>query len=299
MHRRQFLSSACAAAVLAPAFARAAGDEGVIDGELQRLTEPGGGDNRATYMPDAQALLFASKRTGKSQIWTMRPDGTEARRLHASAGNDYGRVAPSPDGARLCFSSDRGGENAVYVLDVTTGAVNLVSDPAWWSFGPSWSSRGLVAYFSRKGGNRLNIWTAHPDGSDARQVTDRLGESRQPWWSPDGTTLALSADGGSGAFQVLLAGEDGSRARSVTTRGDWQQPFWSPDGRRVAVSAKLDGAQPFRIMILDLDGGNPARPIRQPAGADNVHPAWSPDGHSIVFTSGKGEAGALWRFSSA
>ena len=298
MHRRQFLSATCAAAVLTPVIAHGrTAQTTAIAGQARRLTEPGVGDNRATYMPDGQSLLFASRRTGASQIWTMRPDGTGAHRLHASAANDYGRVAPSPDGSRLCFSSDRRGENAIYVLDLRGGAVTLVSDSAWWSFGPSWSQRDLIAYFSRKGGNRLNTWTARPDGSDARQITDRPGESRQPWWAPDGATLALSADGGTSAFQVWLAAADGSSARVVTTGGgDWQQPFWSPDGRRLAISAKPDGTRHFQILILDLDRGG-ARPIQQSAEVDNVHPAWSPDGRCIVFTSGKGEASALWNFS--
>jgi Tol biopolymer transport system component len=294
MHRRQLLVSACAAA-LAPSRARAGEDESTIAGEVRRLTEPGCGDNRATYMPDGRSLLFASTRTGASQIWTMHPDGSGARRLHVSEANDYGRVAPSPDGTRLCFGSDRGGQSALYVLNLNNGAVTSISDSGWWSFGPSWSSRDLIAYFSRKGGNRLNTWTVLPDGSQARQVTDWPGESRQPWWSPDGATLALSADGGTGTSQVWLTASDGSGARAITSRGDWQQPFWSPDGRRLAVSAKVHEPR-FRILVVDLDSSD-ARPIQQPAATDNVHPAWSPDGSSIVFTSGEAEAGALWTFT--
>jgi Tol biopolymer transport system component len=106
-----------------------------LPGDLRRLTEPGGGDNRATYMPDARTLLFGSKRSGRSQIWQINADGTEPRQFHASAANDYGRVAMNSDGSRICFSSDRDG------LDVATGRITLISDPAFWSFGPSWSTR--------------------------------------------------------------------------------------------------------------------------------------------------------------
>jgi len=294
MHRRKFLTTLSALA-LGPSLARAAEDAAFLPGKLTQLTLPGGGDSRATYMPDGKTVLFASTRTGRSQIWSMDPDRGNARRAHESGANDYGRVAPSLHCRRLCFSSDRDGQNAIYVLDSRTGATTLVSDLAWWSFGPTWSSRDLIAYFSRKGGKGINIWTVRPDGSDARQVTDRPGESRQPWWSPDGRTLALSADDSTGAFQVWLMGADGSDARAITTRGNWQQPFWSPDGRQLAVSAKVDGSH-FRILVMGADGGD-VRPIRQPTGADNVHPAWSPDSRSIVFTSGMGEAGALWHFS--
>src|SRR6266478_4345593 len=88
------------------------------------------------------------------------------RRMHESVSNDYGRVAPNADGTKLCFSSDRSGQNAAYVLELASGRVTLVSDAAFWSFGPTWSSRDLIAFFSKKGGNALNIRTAHrPDRS--------------------------------------------------------------------------------------------------------------------------------------
>jgi Tol biopolymer transport system component len=44
---------------------------------------------------------------------------------------------------------------------------------------------------------------------------------------------------------------------------------------------------------MNADGANLA-PISQPAQVENVHPAWSPDGGSIVFTSSTGADGALY-----
>jgi len=256
-----------------------------LPGDLRRLTEPGGGDNRATYMPDARTLLFASKRSGRSQIWQINADGTAPRKFHTSAANDYGRVAINADASRICFSSDRGGQNAIYVLDVATSRVTLISDPAFWSFGPSWSTRNVIAYFSKKGGNELNIWTVLPDGSRPHQATNQPGQSRQPWWSPDGGTLAISADRGTGAFEILLLNSDGLDSHSVTSDGSCGQPFWSPDGKMIAFSAMIYEPR-YRIFIMAADGSM-MRPIRQPEADDNVHPAWSPDGSRIVFTAGK------------
>jgi TolB protein len=299
MNRRRFLI-ASGAAIASPVRmvpldgARGSPSESapIVGGTLGRLTEPGASDNRATYLPDGNSLLFASKRSGRSQIWAMELDGGRVHQVHESAANDYGRVASNLDGTRLCFSSDRSGQNAVYVLDLNSGRVTLVSDPKFWSFGPTWSSRDLIAFFSKNGGNTINTWTVRPDGSEPRQITDRPGESRQPWWSPDGDTLALSADNGDGAFQVWLMMLDGTRARPITAGGSYQQPFWSPDGRQIAVSAKR-GEPHFRIYVMNSATGGDLRTIGQPEGVDNVHPAWSPDGRSIVFTSGRGETRAL------
>ncbi|HMJ27664.1 MAG TPA: hypothetical protein VK512_02985 [Xanthobacteraceae bacterium] len=297
MDRRHFLTAAIVAPLLAPASrmrVSAAADSSEIRGTLRRLTERGLGDNRATFMPDGKTLLFASKRSGRSQIWAIDRDGGLPRQIHQSEGNDHGRVAPSADGGRLCLSSNRSGPNVVYVLDLASGLIAPVSDPAYWSFGPAWSSRDLIAFFSRKGGNVINVWTVRPDGSQPRQITDQPGESRQPWWSPDGATLAFSANHGTGAFAVWLANADGSEMRAITRRGSFEQPFWSPNGKKIAVSARIEEPH-HRIYIMNADGSDPA-PIGQPANIDNVHPAWSPDGRSVVFTSGTETDGALYIF---
>jgi TolB protein len=294
MHRRRFLGVAGAAVLLAPKV-RAEQPSSTIEGRLRRLTASGGGDNRANYTPDGRRLLFASRRTGLSQIWSMAVDGGDVQHVYKTSSNEFGRVAPSPDGARLCFSSDRAGLNAIYILETKSGEVRPVSNPARWSFGPTWSKADRIAYFARNAEAGIDIWTVSADGSDARQITHHRGESRQPWWSPDGSLLAFSADEGTGSFQIHLASADGSDERSITRNGEWQQPFWSPDGSRLAVSARL-ASRHFRIFVMDAAGRN-IRPIKQPADADNVHPAWSPDGRMIAFTSGKADAGCLWQFT--
>jgi TolB protein len=245
-------------------------------------------------MPDGKTLLFASKRSGRSQIWTIDRDGGPPRQIHQSGGNDYGRVAPNANGSQLCLSSDRSGQNLIYVLDLASRRATPVSDPAYWSFGPSWSPSDLIAFFSRKGGNVLNVWTVRADGTQPTQITDQPGESRQPWWSSDGITLAFSADQGSGTFTVWLANANGSHMRAITRDGSFEQPFWSPSNKQIAVAAKIEESH-HRIYVMNADGSDLA-PISQPTNVDNVHPAWSPDGHSIVFTSGTEADGAIYIF---
>src|SRR5258708_23406198 len=76
--------------------------------------------------------------------------------------------------------------------------------------------------------------------------------------------------------------------------GQLRAAILESNGNKIAVSARIEEPH-YRIYIMNADGSDTA-PISQPANIDNVHPALSPDGHSIVFTSGTETDGALYIF---
>ena len=90
------------------------------------------------------------------------------------------------------------------------------------------------------------------------------------------------------AYQAGLAGVRPLATRPVTsTPGDERDPALSPDGRRVAFA--WDGGQPdgpeggrqFDVYVQDVDGGGLVRLTNHPA--DDLSPAWSPDGARVAF----------------
>jgi TolB protein len=64
---------------------------------------------------DGKRLLFYSDRSGKDQIYTMKPDGTDVRRLAAAESNDKAAFW-SPDNKKITFTSDRDGNSEIYVM---------------------------------------------------------------------------------------------------------------------------------------------------------------------------------------
>jgi Tol biopolymer transport system component len=91
--------------------------------------------------------------------------------------------------------------------------------------GPSWSARDQTTFFSKKGGNALNVWVVNPDDSQPQQITNQVGESRQPWWSPDGDALAISCDRGTGKFEIWLSHPDGSTLNRLRATEIARSPF--------------------------------------------------------------------------
>lgn len=94
---------------------------------------------------------------GNWQIWVANPDLTHQRQITFGAFSS-GFPAWSPDSSRIAFDSNR-------------------SDP------------------DRSDGYEIqDVYTMRPDGTDVRKITDSLGFSGNPTWSPDGRWLVFSTE---------------------------------------------------------------------------------------------------------
>jgi TolB protein len=73
-------------------------------GEEIRLTSAPGLDDGAEFTPDGKFIYFNSARTGRMQIWRMRPDGTGQEQVMSDEFNDWFPHI-SPDGKWIAFIS--------------------------------------------------------------------------------------------------------------------------------------------------------------------------------------------------
>ena len=76
-----------------------------------------GGEGPARWSPDGQHIVWMRRFPELGfDVWTMRSDGSNARRLtdNGSASDAY--PSWSPDGKRIAFDSDRDGNNEIYLM---------------------------------------------------------------------------------------------------------------------------------------------------------------------------------------
>ncbi len=141
-----------------------------------------------------------------------------------------------------------------------------------------WSSDGrwLLTASSRDAKIGWQLYVMHPDGTEARQIT----EGGNPFYcrfSPDGRRV-LYTDGTTEERRgIWVVGSDGKDRRKVfaTTDKTLASACWSPDGSRIAVILRDIDAQgaKSRIEVIDLDTGS-RKTLSLPEGTQSDMPDW-------------------------
>jgi Tol biopolymer transport system component len=178
-------------------------------------------DTEPACSPDGSRAAFVSNRTGSTEIWTSRADGTHATQLTTFGGPPTHGPVWSPDGRQIAFHSGPERSSSVFVIPAEGGAPRRITPPGMHSVQPSWSPDGRVIFFTSNQSGRDQIWRIALDGAGLRQITDAGGV--QPQLSQDGRWIYFKRDGlwripvGGGGEVSVLDGPVGTYA--ISQRG--------------------------------------------------------------------------------
>lgn len=231
-------------------------------------------------------IVYVTNRHGASEIYFMRPDGSNQTRFTNNTGIEDEAPSWSPDGEFFAFVSNRGGRLDIWMISSTgeDEPINL-TDNFSQDQSPAWSPDGTrIAFVSNRENGIDDIYIINIDAIDDVQRITITGGNDSPTWSPDGTRIAFSSNrGGDNDIYILDLSEPDSEPVNVSNHPSSDtDPAWSHDGRFMAFVSNRDNNQ--EIYIQDITGESESINISHNTGRD-FEPVWSPDSSRVMFTS--------------
>jgi TolB protein len=237
-----------------------------------------GGENAEAYFSsDGKKLIFQSTRDSHEcdQIYTMNIDGSDVKLVSTGEG----RTTCSyffPGDKRILYSSTHlGGQQCPPRPDFSQGYVWAVYDT-------------------------FDIFTAKPDGSDLKQLTNAPGYDAETTISRNGKLAFTSKRDGD--LDIYTMDRDGKNVKRLTNELGYDGgPFWSYDGKQIVYRAyhpqtekekadyiallKQNLIRPtvLEIWVMNADGANKRQVTH--LNKASFAPYFFPNGKRIIFAS--------------
>jgi Tol biopolymer transport system component len=211
-------------------------------GALKAVTSARGYDAEGAYSPDGQWIVFASTRDAYArtlteeerlrlekdpshfaEIYIMRPDGSNQRRLTHTPGYDGGPFF-THDGERIVWRRFAGdGRTAdIYTMKIDGSDVKRITDFGALSWAPYEHPSGQYILFAsnKLGHDNFELFIVDTDGrKEPVRVTHSPGFDGLPVPSPDGKRIAwTSSRSGAGAGQIFLGAWNHAAALEALTK---------------------------------------------------------------------------------
>jgi Tol biopolymer transport system component len=258
-----------------------------------QLTDQAGPEYFPSLSPDGNSLIYASRSTGKWDIFLQRVGERNPANLTKDSLADDTQPSFSPKGDRVAFRSEREG-GGIYLMEANGESAVRLSD---FGYSPSWSptSDQIVVCTERvpqpsTRPTRSQLWTINIRTGERKLVSE--GDALQASWSPNGLRIAYwSRPTRVGQREdIWTIPVDGGTAVAVTNGSTTDlNPVWAPDGKHLYFSSNRGGSTNiWRVPIDENSGatlGEPQAVTSIGAATSALHLSFSSDGRRLAYVA--------------
>ncbi|MBY0458716.1 MAG: hypothetical protein K2V38_15360, partial [Gemmataceae bacterium] len=189
-------------------------------------------------------------------------------------------------GHKLLVTSVRTGDTEVFVVDPGTGdATNLSRSPKSEDRYPCWSPDGKRVAFTSNRDGPYSLYVMDADGKNVTRLIDTKATCYMPSWQTTaaGERIVFGMHGGKA--EMASVKPDGTALKML---GGGHDPTLSPDGKQICYTGDVDGG--VAVFVMDANGENKTRVVKETSKVGATFPNWSPDGKRIVYSYPVGDA---------
>lgn len=249
----------------------------IKSGEYRQLTDSLGYDAEASYSPDGQWICFASNRRAYAgalseaeqklftqdpasamDLYVMRADGTDARRLTDTPGYDGGPFF-SPDGRSICWRrfSENGALAEIMLMNSDGSEQRAITHMQAMSWAPYFHPSGdyLIFATNKHGFENFELYLVDAKGKrEPVRTTFRAGFDGLPVFTPNGQSLVWTSNNATSQSQLFEAKWNDTAARELLELTDAGSRLDSSTTRGGAESTAGDGAAAVEALAASAPG---------------------------------------------
>lgn len=274
-------------------------------GMATRLTVHAAVDSRPVWFRDGSRIAFSSARYGSTDVFTMRPDGTDIKRVTFDSSSEI-PTSVSPDGRYIYGQTNLWSRGDIFRVPVSGGDLQrLTNHPFEAPFSAFVSADGSKVYYNR-GAYRETAWQKPTMQSSAlpeiwvadntapltnhKRVTTNEFTDLNPIVQPDGTMYAISNRGGfpnvwrlgAKGDKELTHHKDGT-SRNLSASKDGKFLTYEFESSLMVYETDKDQSHEVVVTVPDDDRTNPVQEISLSGGIQQF--SVSPDGKRIAASA--------------
>lgn len=249
-----------------------------IDGTNDRLVVNDTFAFGPDWSPDGRRIAYsAGGAGGKTDIFTVKFDGTDVRNVTNSAGRSESDPNWSPDGGQFVFTD---GSTTIASVNTDGSSYAVLRTGTTFVAKPVWDPSGNTIVYHERVGSATQLIAMNSDGTGRNQLTSAALSSFEPDYSPDGTQIVFARQHQfAGQRELWVMNANGSNQAALLASGSplgtSGAPSWSPDGTQIAYEGEAvrSGSVVNAIYVIGSDGSDTTAEL---VVAGGINPDWGP-----------------------